>query len=388
MPTVAIVDDSGVMTGIGTFMRSLVGALLEHPASAAWQVRLVLPERDIAGNEVSWPEGLRSAGLAVERIPDQPPAGVAAWLEDRLGAGGCDVAYFVSPDRLPALATRVPLVATFHDFNYRRFVTLPRPMRARLEHELLLWAERAAVCVVSSRFIAGEMASYFPAAAAKLRVVRLGIPPAAEPAPAPSAELPRRFVLTVGWLAAHKNQAPIFEALALLRRRGREEALVCVGPNSRQLQDPAPAQDSYVSELRDLARRHDLQPGRDFYGAGSVSDAELAALYRAADALVVPSLYEAGSFPLREAAQAGCPVVCSDVPPLVEDSKLLGGSALLFDPDDPASIADALEATLTRPAETAARVERALELCGQVFDWRRTASGYLAAFARALEAAA
>ncbi len=72
---------------------------------------------------------------------------------------------------------------------------------------------------------------------------------------------------------------------------------------------------------------------------GYVSGEQVAALYRQAEGLVFPSLFEGFGLPLLEAMTAGCPAAVSRIPSLVE---IGGGSGLYFDPHSVDSIADAV----------------------------------------------
>jgi glycosyltransferase involved in cell wall biosynthesis len=108
----------------------------------------------------------------------------------------------------------------------------------------------------------------------------------------------------------HKNHERLFEAVALLRREHRDLRLVLTG------------------EHADVP---------DFVDArGRVSQDELVDLYRRASALVFPSLYEGFGQPVLEALACGCPVACSELPPLRE---VAGDAAVYFDPLDSESIA-------------------------------------------------
>ncbi len=76
----------------------------------------------------------------------------------------------------------------------------------------------------------------------------------------------------------------------------------------------------------------------------AVGDAELAALYRLADALFFPSWSEGFGLPPLEAALHRLPVFCSDIEPLRDR---LRETAVLFPPDaDPACVATLIEETL------------------------------------------
>lgn len=73
--------------------------------------------------------------------------------------------------------------------------------------------------------------------------------------------------------------------------------------------------------------------------AGFVDDDELAALYRGAIALVIPSIEEGFGLPAVEAMACGTAVITSNAPALVE---ITGDAALHVDARDPTAIADAM----------------------------------------------
>ena len=75
--------------------------------------------------------------------------------------------------------------------------------------------------------------------------------------------------------------------------------------------------------------------------AGYVPDAELPELYAAAQVFAYPSLYEGFGIPPLEAMACGTPVVASTAGALPE---VLGDAALLVDPRDESSLAEALQA--------------------------------------------
>src|SRR5439155_1134828 len=103
---------------------------------------------------------------------------------------------------------------------------------------------------------------------------------------------------------------------------------------------------------------------------GYVSERDLPALYRAADAFVYPSFYEGFGLPVLEALACGTPVVAYNTTSLPE---VAGDAAILLDPP---VTAEALAAAIARavgdPATGADLVGRGLEQAKRV-DWRITA---------------
>lgn len=106
-----------------------------------------------------------------------------------------------------------------------------------------------------------------------------------------------------------------------------------------------------------------LRPGQEKLRVlGAVSDEELATLYRAARALVVPSRWEGYSFPVAEALACGTPVIASDIPAHRE----FGPSGVtLFPTGDVATLTDCLVAGLQGELSRESRVFPGWEECAR-----------------------
>ena len=73
---------------------------------------------------------------------------------------------------------------------------------------------------------------------------------------------------------------------------------------------------------------------------GIVNQDDLYSIYQNASGVVVPTLYEAGSYPLYESLYIEKPVVCSNVTSLPET---IGNEQFVFNPLDKNDIADKIE---------------------------------------------
>jgi glycosyltransferase involved in cell wall biosynthesis len=191
--------------------------------------------------------------------------------------------------------------------------------------------------------------------------------------PAPEAEVrgrhrlgDREVVLSVSAKLPHKNLARLLEAWALIPAE-RRPLLVVPGY-------PTP----HEEELR--ARARDLGLDEDTRFLGWVSAADLEGLYALAACFAFPSLYEGFGLPVLEAMARGVPVACSDRASLRE---VAGSAALVFDPEDPRSIANAVTRLLDDPAE-AERLRVAGRAQASRFTWEATARGVLETYRRAL----
>jgi glycosyltransferase involved in cell wall biosynthesis len=103
----------------------------------------------------------------------------------------------------------------------------------------------------------------------------------------------------------------------------------------------------------------------------NVPDADLPLFYSAATIYVQPSKCEGFGFPVLEAMACGTPVVASNAAALPE---VCGDAAYLAPPDNPETLADAIQRTLTNEPLRAELRVKGLARAAQ-FSWKRTATG-------------
>jgi glycosyltransferase involved in cell wall biosynthesis len=177
-------------------------------------------------------------------------------------------------------------------------------------------------------------------------------------------ELPTEvpLLLYVGGISPHKNLAGLLEAMAqVFPDDPHSWHLTLVGEHER---------DSYLGcygEICALVRRLDLTDRITF--TGFVPDEDLAALYSAATALVLPSFDEGFGLPVVEAMSRGLPVAVSRRGSLPE---VVGDAGLLFDPDDRSEIANAIVRLLTDDDLRTKLSEQGLERASR-FSWKKAA---------------
>jgi len=155
----------------------------------------------------------------------------------------------------------------------------------------------------------------------------------------------RPYILMVGSRGLYKNGRSLYQAWQRFAGAGTHH-LVCVGG-----QDAA----------------EDAAFDRKYPGVRiplTLRDADLAAAYSGATALVYPSLYEGFGLPLLEAMACGCPVICGDFGSLRE----VGGDVPFYcHPLLPLSLASAMNAALD-PSERLQYVLRGFEQARR-FTW-------------------
>ena len=170
--------------------------------------------------------------------------------------------------------------------------------------------------------------------------------------------LPERFILYVGINKPPKNLPRLIDTYAQL-------VAVSAGPDFDCV--IAGAWDNRYPESRERAAH--LGPGNRVRFLGSMPDADLPALYAAADLFVMPSLYEGFSLPVLEAMACGTPVACSDTSSLPE---VAGDAGFFFNPYDIDQMASTVLRAMTNPELKAELRMRGLERA-RLFSWERVA---------------
>ena len=218
-----------------------------------------------------------------------------------------------------------PQVVTLHDVVplKRRGEYLRTGLRFRLRY---IAVQRASRVIVPTETVAGEAVEHLHVDRDRIAVVREAPAPVFSPRPPEEVAavrarhgLPADYLLWVGGLQ-HPDPRKRIDALA---RTPRELPLVLVG-----------ATQAWAHRLPDVTL------------TGRVSDADLAAIYTGARALVFPSDDEGFGLPPVEALACGTPVVTTDLPVLRE---VLGDRATFVGRDDLEALL-AAGAAATRPA--------------------------------------
>jgi glycosyltransferase involved in cell wall biosynthesis len=107
--------------------------------------------------------------------------------------------------------------------------------------------------------------------------------------------------------------------------------------------------------------------GKDIIFTGWIDQEDLPAFYSLADLFLYPSNVEAFPIPITEALACGTPIVTSDANGLKE---LVGDAALLVDPRDPSTIAQAVYRLLCSPDLRGELSEKGTQR-SQMFTWDR-----------------
>jgi glycosyltransferase involved in cell wall biosynthesis len=255
-------------------------------------------------------------------------------------------------------------VVTFHDLT---FFLLPEryPPSRRLYFQTMtrLSARVADAIIVPSEAVRTDVVRILRLRSERVVAIPEAAGPAFRPQDAAAIEAVRRryrlegpFVLSVGSLEPGKNRERLLQAFARLRARGLEHTLVVAGQRAWRYEGEEP-----------LARRLGLGDSVRFLG--HVPQADLPALYSAADLFAFPSLYEGFGLPAVEAMACGTPVVASNVSAVPE---VVGDAALQVSPLDVEELADAMERLLRDERLRDELRERGLKRAAG-FSWEKAA---------------
>jgi glycosyltransferase involved in cell wall biosynthesis len=150
--------------------------------------------------------------------------------------------------------------------------------------------------------------------------------------------------LAVGGVEPRKGSVHLFEAFNQVHGKlDPPPVLAIIGGQS--FQDYR----QYRADALDRLEQLGLRLGRDVVLLGTVPDADMAAWYRAADALAFPSVKEGFGLAVLEAMSADLPVVTSDLP-VFREYLVPGRDALMAPVGNVPALVDALHAVATDSA--------------------------------------
>lgn len=360
------------LTGIGRYTLNLARGLTEE--SLTQEVSLYVTRE-------TPPLGLDGCRVVRAALPTPHEIVRGVWEQTLVARDvrkqGADL--YHSPNYAIPLTLACPSVLTIHDLSYLD----PRFHKQRLRIYLRLFTDlsvrRASRVISVSEFTKSQIVDRYPDVAHKVSVVHSGID--ALFAEQPGADTVKSFlddigqarpyVLFVGAIEPRKNIPTLVKAFErVVERSGLPHDLVICGPLGwRYGPSKAAIEDS---RLRDRIRVLGYLPSN-----------QLPALYAGADVLAYPSFEEGFGFPPLEAMAMGTPVVTSDSSSLPE---IVGDAALMVEPTDVASLADAIERVLTDRAVSDALIEKGYART-RVFTWEKATRETLGVYETAASAA-
>ncbi len=350
------------MSGLGTYLAELLGAMARIDAPVAWTM------------------------IGPPEIREQLPAGIEpqSWIDLRkpiydLGPAlrypkfGAVDAWHYPHYNLPLRRSRGAVVNVF-DLFHRRYGSFPKKRYQNFFLRRLRFSR--ATIVTSCEKTRQELVEECRIRPGRIVNVNLGPgrrPPAARPAPAEVATLagtPLRppWLLSLGIDQRHKNFDFVLSALSLYYQRRRDAPpYVWSGLSPEQFDRrlrkmPAWLRDRVALEPYDSPQR-------------------MEELLAGAAGLVFPSLDEGFGLPPLEAMARGVPVLCARREPM---TTILGDAPLYFEPTESASLWRVLDHLLDSTSIRQEVVRRGGAQAA-LYDWDATARQMLSVYAAAVQ---
>jgi glycosyltransferase involved in cell wall biosynthesis len=316
----------GTATGIGEYVRGLIGALRQCGTDEIVELSEPLLDPWRFDRRVFWDQVL---------------------LPQRARQSGAQLLHCASGTVPMTLA--MPLVVTVHDVAWLRVQAHTRPYARYYFGKFSLERYRgAAAIVVDSSFSRQELLDVAPSLdSARVHVVYPGV--ASDFCALERSPGDRQTILVAGTVERRKNIEMVIKALPLVEGA----RLISVGPYT-----------PYRDQCEEIAKRLNVAERVEF--RGYVSRNELLNLYATSAVVAVPSQYEGFGYGAAQALCAGTPVIVADTSSLPEvvrddartvpvDNVQEWGEALCatLRGDDDARAAAARERSITRFAWSA-----------------------------------
>ncbi len=361
--------DPGKTGGMEVVARALLPALIDAVPDD-WDLCAIMNPR-AASSEGPW-NALPIKTIDIDIVSRVRWAQVELTTVPRLARRlGADLVH--SLGNLGPWRSTMPRSVTVNDLIHHRVPTTgSAALKSRVTGGLVAGsARRADRVIVPATQTRDDLVEILHVAREHIDVVPYGMS-APQVAAVPEAELRARFdlgdrplVLSPSARQPHKNLDRLIEAHALIP--GERPLLVLPGYATQQ-------DDALHRRTRELGLEDDVR------WLGWIEQDELEGFFACSELLVFPSLYEGFGLPVLEAMQRGLPVACSDRGSLAE---VAGNAALIFDPEDPAAIAAAVQ-RLHEDADLRTKLHAAGQAQAARYTWEACAAGYVESFTKTL----
>jgi glycosyltransferase involved in cell wall biosynthesis len=272
---------------------------------------------------------------------------------------------FVSPDGYISLRTKYKTLAVIHDLNFEHYpADLPYLIRKYYCYFFPRFAARANRIATVSEFSKQDIVKQYQISDKKIDVVYDGSNEQYKPLSGSEITKVREtyaggapYFLFVGALHPRKNLANLFRAFDHFKKNTPNDVkLLIVGEKKWWTKDIS---DTFES----------MTHNGDVVFCGRRKMSELTKIVGGALAITYVSYFEGFGIPIVEAFCSDVPVITSQVTSMPE---VAGDAALLVDPFDPTSIAEAMHRVYADNDLRVELIRRGHERKG-LFNWQRTA---------------
>jgi|GEM_PF-4301623 len=237
------------------------------------------------------------------------------------------------------ICLKAPMVHTLHDLQHIHFPHFFTDKEIAFREKYYKSA-----CIFSDRIIVGyhhvkdDLVHHYSIDPDKIDICPVGFDPPPKPDQSTftslkdSFHLDRPYIFYAASTWEHKNHIGLINALQIVHEKyGHKISLVFTGHRLEPV----------IGNLQRAIRNSKLQEYVIF--TGYLQEKEMLSLLNNASLVVIPTFYEAGSYPLLEAMSFHVPVICSNVTSLPDTIK---NDRFTFHPNDTGEIADKINSLL------------------------------------------
>lgn len=271
---------------------------------------------------------------------------------------------FIPAHVLPFFAPKNSYV-TIHDVAYEKYPVAYGPLQSiYLEWSTRRALKRAIKVIVPTKAVQEDLVRLYKAKRSKIMVAHHGRVPLQKVTKAEIAQTLDFYQLSkkdlifffIGRLETKKNLMVLLDAWAEVQQKVNRGRLFLGG--------------MYGHGFDDLFKRMEADDLRGTVLApGYISEKDVAGIFQASIAMVLPSREEGFGLPILQSFEADCAVICSDIPSLRE---VAGTAALYANPDDPKSFAQQMIKLIEKPEIKDKIVAKGFKRL-QDFSWEKAA---------------
>ena len=294
---------------------------------------------------------------------------------------GYDLLFIPAANRRGAIHAPCPMVGMVHDFSSIHVEQKYDPLRMfYIKRVLPVFVRRLDRIITASESARKDLTAFAHVPPERVSIIMHGVDHGIYRPQDKSEALERLknkyplrppYILYISRIEhPGKNHVRLIEAFARLKHADEfPHQLVLAGSDWSRAET--------VHEAADAAGL-----GENVLFLGFVPGKDLPDLYCGCDLFIFPSLFEGFGMPLIEAMACGVPVACSNLSSMPE---VAGDAALLFDPYDEDSIAQAMRQILSDEKVQGDMIQRGRERA-KLFTWEASASRHLEVFRSAFDA--
>jgi glycosyltransferase involved in cell wall biosynthesis len=298
-----------------------------------------------------------------------------------------DLAYFPSAHMMKLPHLKIPIVGTWHDFNWKYFFgteIFNNEFVRMMDGQVANWFEKG-FCITSSNFIAGEGKKMYPNLKRYPTVIPIGqvvvksiIESGLSDKILKSLNIEYPYIIFPGHFFPHKNHLNLFTAFFLLKQKPafRNYKLLLTGVNTNKVERG-------IATYYGLRKIMNYEEDFDVVGLGYQPNDIIDVLIMKAKLLVSPSIYEAICTPAMDAWSFGTPTAISDIPPFREHETTWKIMSAFFDPMNPQNIADVIAEYLSNYERATNEAQISQQKLND-YSWGHISSEYMDVFKQAL----